>query len=103
MTIMTQAEKEHLARLTPDDLFSVYSGKPGKCCCGCAGNHRYWRAHRIAAGKHRGYEVDEEDINDRQVARVLKLLQNWFALVEYGGSYFAGEIDGRLYIAYLKQ
>lgn len=75
MSLLTPTGFEQLQALKPQDLFSVYSGRPGRCCCGCFGQHRYLSEHRVAAGKHRGYTVDDEDINDRQVNRVLRLLQ----------------------------
>lgn len=64
-----------LKDLTPDDVMSVYSGRNGRCCCGCSGNHRYNSKYRDAAGKRRGYELDDEDVSDYQVRRVLKIVQ----------------------------
>ena len=48
-------------------ITSVYSGINGKCCCGCAGKHRYASAYRKLASKHRGYEVRDEEVSDRSV------------------------------------
>ena len=48
-------------------IISVYSGIKGKCCCGCAGKHRYASAYRKLASKDRGYEVRDEEVSDRSV------------------------------------
>lgn len=64
-----------LADLTIDDVRSVYSGKAGKCCCGCAGKHSYNPAHVKEATKDRGYSIDENEINARQVKRVLNIIK----------------------------
>lgn len=48
-------------------IISVYSGINGKCCCGCAGKHRYASAYRKLASKDRGYEVRDEEVSDRSV------------------------------------
>lgn len=100
---LTAITRLALARTTTSDLLSVYSGKPGKCCCGCAGNHRYASATRAEAAEHRGYAISDDEVNDRQVAKVLGLLQANPILVEAEGSHFAAEIDGRLYVAYLRE
>jgi len=91
-----------LARLVPADLFGVYSGKNGKCCCGCAGNHRYVAANREAAGLHRGYAVSDDEVNDRQVAKVLGLLKANVEEVQQDYDHFALVVGERLYVAYLK-
>ncbi len=70
----TQAALAVIAALTVSDVSSVYSGKPG-CCCGCKGNHRYNSQHVESASKNRGYAVTGSDINDRQVAKVLAVIQ----------------------------
>lgn len=61
---------------------SVYSGKAGKCYCGCSGNHRYASKHVEAAGKDRGYAIGKEEVNDRQVKKVLGIVQANFQLEE---------------------
>jgi len=83
-------------------IHHVYSGKAGKCTCGCAGTHRYSSAYREEAGKARGYALDDGDCNDRQVSKVVRLLT---AMLINGnahdeGGHVWGEADGRLYIAY---
>ena len=58
-------------------IISVYSGINGKCCCGCAGKHRYASAYRVLAGKRRGYKVRDEEVSDRSVKIISnKVLNN---------------------------
>ena len=61
---------------------SVYSGKDGKCCCGCAGTH--WK---------------NTDDNMRNVMRIIKKIENATEL-DNGGSYIATVEGSRLYIVY---
>lgn len=86
--------------MTTDDVMSVYSGKVNMCCCGCAGNHRYNSKYREIAGVDRGYDVTDEDINDRQVKKVLNLIKTHEAIAQDGDSYIAIELENRLYIVY---
>jgi hypothetical protein len=48
-------------------VYQVYSGKNGRCCCGCSGKYTVATAHRVYASKRCGYQVDAEDCNDRTV------------------------------------
>lgn len=99
MKPMTVEQLQRFAALTPEGVVSVYGGKPG-CACGCRGNHRYSSAHRELGSKRRGYSVDDDEVNDRQVKKVLNVLKTHYALVEAGGNNYAAEVDGRLYIVY---
>ena len=56
---------------------SVYSGKDGACCCGCAGKHTYASKYREAAGKERGYAIRDEEINDRVVKTIYNKVMLW--------------------------
>jgi len=56
---------------------SVYSGLHG-CCCGCRGKHTYASGHRQWATSHRGYTVDDGEVNDKTVRRHVKTIQRWF-------------------------
>ena len=53
--------------ITLDQVFEVYSGINGRCCCGCSGKYSIASKHRVYAGKHRGYSVDLDECNDRTV------------------------------------
>jgi hypothetical protein len=63
------------------DVVSVYSGKAGKCCCGCSGKHRVASAHRQAAAKSRGYAVDDDEVSDRSVKLIYRKVK---AAIEAG-------------------
>jgi len=78
---------------------SVYSGKAGKCCCGCAGKHYYASASRDEAGSDRGYPVRDEEVSDRMVSRVLKILEETPG-VEHEDEFDSVVIGNRLYVAY---
>ncbi len=93
--------------VTPAQVVSVYSGKAGKCMCGCAGNHRYNPDHAELGAKRRGYPVLAEDINMTQVTRVLRLIQaEPSALVEPGlnggETILSARVGNRDLVAYLK-
>ena len=66
-----------IASLTVADVMSAYSGKPG-CACGCNGTYRIIEANRKEADADRGYAHDDEDVNPRQVSKVLGQVQ-WAA------------------------
>jgi hypothetical protein len=76
------AVKSLLESVTLDQVMSVYSGKKGKCYCGCSGNHRYASAHREIAGQNRGYPISDDEVNDRQVKRVLGIVKANFTVPE---------------------
>lgn len=85
-----------------EQVMSVYSGRNGACCCGCAGTHSYASAHRDAGSKNRGYPVDDEDINDRQVTRVFNLIQKNAAIAQVDlPSNISIVLEKRLYVIYL--
>jgi hypothetical protein len=66
--------------LTPDMIRSVYSGRNGKCCCGCAGKH---------------------STEARQITRILNLVKK--NPTEFVTNEFVSTVVGkRVYIAYLK-
>ena len=81
-TLLTPAQ---VAKLTPADIISVYSGRDGRCCCGCSGQHRINSQHVKAVEKDRGFLVETEEINDKQVKRVLKIVQEDIAKVSMDG------------------
>lgn len=115
----TRAALELIAAITVADVSSVYSGKPG-CCCGCKGNHRYNSAHVASASKNRGYAVTPDEVNDRQVKKVLGVIQqnaeavasnfvadaahgstnNFWVELPNGGFDAKGEPTTRLFIVY---
>lgn len=91
--------------MTDADVMSVYSGKGGKCCCGCSGIHRYHPAHVAVAAKDRGYAIDPKQVNIGQVRRVLRTIQENVAEAEFGTNYvswvdYDHSEKGKLYIVY---
>jgi len=79
---------------------SVYTGKPGKCCCGCSGIHRYAKAHRDWASKNRGYTVKDDEINDKHVKKVVNVINANIADADVGSNNTSVEICSRLFVAY---
>lgn len=51
-------------------VVAVYTGKQG-CMCGCKGKYRYTELTRAEAGKRRGYEVGDDEVNESVVTRVI--------------------------------
>jgi hypothetical protein len=92
--------------ITTEEISSVYIGRAGKCCCGCAGKYSFpSTVDREAAEKSRGYALDEKDISDRSVAFVMRKLNVAIVAgtgIDDGGCYVACEEGTRLYIVYLK-
>ena len=81
----------------------VYSGKDGKCCCGCAGKHTYASAFREECSKSRGYPVEDEDISDRTVRMIVKKVQAQIDIgnIQYEKKDFISTVIGeRLYVVY---
>jgi hypothetical protein len=83
---------------------SVYSGKDGACCCGCSGTHYYASKHREEAGKSRGYNVEDKEINDKQVTRIINKIEKLAAagvqIDTVPDVYFSAVEGKRLYIVY---
>lgn len=101
-------ENAKVLALTVTDILSVYSGKDGKCCCGCSGKHYYAKALQAEAGKNRGYAVGDDECSDKMIARVLRLVQanvgDADVMLDAQGNvdHVAVVLGGRLYIAYPK-
>ncbi|MBY0560051.1 hypothetical protein [Hyphomicrobium sp.] len=71
-----------LNALQKTDIKSVYTGRAGKCCCGCAGTHSEKPATKTY---------------------VLNILKKNAADVDDDGDNLSVEIGGRLYVAYRTQ
>lgn len=80
---------------------SVYSGKANRCCCGCSGKHYYKNETRELAGKNRGYEIEDEEISDSMVKRIIKKIQENISISENMDTCISIELGERLYIAYI--
>ena len=77
------------------DVESAYSGKDGKCCCGCSGKHYYLKAQ----GDYRGGGTTKDAT---QVKRILNIV-NAAEKKEVDSVFVSAVVDTRLYIVYLKQ
>ena len=65
--------------LSINDINRVYSGKAGRCCCGCSGK----------------YSSD-----DKAKRRLLRLLNENPSAIDRGSNYIAVELGTRIHIAY---
>ena len=103
-----QNEKENtmtmmIQNLQPANVLSVYSGKKDRCCCGFAGKHSYASATRTEAQTSRGYAIGDDEVNDKMVTRVLRLIQAHEGDVTIDDeTCISVELGNRLYIAYLR-
>lgn len=83
---------------------SSYNGQSGKCCCGCAGKHRYPSSQAQNGKKLRGYEIDADEVSDRAVNMAIKKIEKMSALepenMSSGDNYIAYDDGGRLTIVY---
>lgn len=89
-----------------ENVASVYSGKNGKCCCGCAGKHRYASAHREWASHDRGYQISDDEVSDRSVMMIANKIKRLGARQDDPSDnhvYAESENGSRLYIAYLRK
>lgn len=83
-----------------DKVASVYSGKANKCCCGCSGKYYYAKKFQEWSSKNRGYPVNDEDVNDRQVKRIVNKLNKNIEKLESDSNWFCLTEGNRWYIAY---
>lgn len=96
-------KKEYIDRiesLSLENVKSVYSGKPGKCCCGCSGIHRY--NARFAKD-----DYERSSVSDRFVKRVINVLkENALGYtpsdVDLDRTYVAAVVGNKVYIAYVR-
>ena len=79
--INTNAPRKAVKDLTTSDFVKAYSGKAGRCCCGCSG--KYYPA------------------GDKMVARILKKIQaSDPSKVDFGATYVAVDNETRQWILY---
>lgn len=98
-TIRTTREVEFNRR----DIESVYIGKPNSCMCGCSGKYYYTKESAKYAGKNRGYELAENEINEKKVDEVLGIFRNYkYCDIENLDNYIFTIIQGgKQYTIYL--
>lgn len=103
METTADLEKE-IKELEIKDIISVYSGKDGFCCCGCSGNHYYNSNLVKEASKNRGYQVGNDEINDKMVKRVLNIFKKTSVKdIDFEEAFYATVVGNRLYIIYLNK
>jgi hypothetical protein len=87
---------------TLSNVAKVYRGRSGKCCCGCSGKYRFAKAHLAWAATNRGYEVDDNEVNDSYVKKIWKIIADpaHHDLIECTDSYMAYDDGTTLFIAY---
>ena len=87
-----------------DNILSVYHGRVGACCCGCAGRHAYTKQHQALAGRERGYAVTDDEVSERVVSNVAKrVLES--AEIEYMDVFrpiLSCETETKTFVVYLK-
>lgn len=83
---------EDLHTLQLSDVTQVYSGKDGRCCCGCSGTHSYPSTAKVESW---------QKVNDKEVKRIFGILKKNASEAEFGGNHFSVVIGQRLYIAYV--
>lgn len=91
---------QQLLNLKASDLVSVYSGKSGKCSCGCSGTHRYWNAEEGTAD--RGYTVSPDEVNQRFMNTTLKTIQRNADQAEGWDNIWSYDSGTRVYVAYVR-
>lgn len=83
-----------------------YSGRPG-CMCGCNGKYSYTTKLRDFSGEDRGYSIDDDEISDVAVKRMInkfkKLLQTDVKIdLNMSSGYFFYETPSRYNAIYFK-
>lgn len=101
----TVEQQEQLMKLQISEVKRVYSGRSGKCMCGCSGIWRYSKDKVEQGSKDRGYEVGQDEVNDGFVKRVVTKLKLNASKVEFGEGFtdekhFVLTEDGRDYVVY---
>lgn len=84
-----------------ENVVDAYNGNVG-CMCGCNGDYAYASAHREFAGKDRGYEVDDDEVNDRKVKSRFNRMKKHNGPFLVGDNYVYFEENGRCFAVYFK-
>jgi hypothetical protein len=82
-----------------ENIMKVYSGRKGKCACGCSGTYRYASVHREMGAIYTGREIDDEDVNDKQVRKVVNIINKNLENAEVDKDGVTLTIGERLYFA----
>lgn len=88
-----------ISEVTLSNVRSAYSGKHG-CCCGCNGDHVYQERTRAFASKWRGYDVHDDEVNEKKLEAILKKIKK-HPDSENEGDMITLRTERKLYIVYL--
>jgi len=88
-----------------ENVSSVYSGTPHKCMCGCSGTYYYTSVNKEYSSKNRGYEVTNDEVNNKMVRKVLNIFRDFNGDIEGIDDYIFTIIVSptRQYTIYLKK
>jgi hypothetical protein len=89
--------------LTLDNVASVYSGKRGMCACGCSGKHTYSTEHKVWASKNRGYDVGDDEVNDRTVKTIFNKVMKAPNMEMIDNEFAMFDTETRTYVVYFKK
>jgi len=91
--------------LVMNDVMFVYSGRKGACACGCKGKYSYHQMRRAESSKWRGYRVTDDELNERQVNRVLGHIKRNVSTAKYDENvrYLSVDVGTRTYVVYLSK
>ncbi len=84
-------------------VIHVYSGLNGYCCCGCKGKHTYASSAKGRGKELRGYAIDDADINDRTVSRVVNQITASGEVQQDSDDHVFAVVGKRIYIAYFEK
>jgi len=83
-----------------EDVLKAYSGHPG-CACGCLGKYYYRKTTQELGTKDRGYKVDDDEVSDVQVRRIVNIMNaNWDKVQDFGGCFHFEKSKSRVYTVY---
>lgn len=88
--------------ISPDDIISVYTGRDGECCCGCAGDHIYHSTKQTEGSEHRGYAVGDDEVDDKKFQWIIDVI-NQALKTEDLGSCISTVVGDRIFIAYRRR
>lgn len=89
---MIDLKISQMPKIELEDVVSIYVGKPGMCYCGCSGKYTYTSKNQEIAGKRRGYEVKDEEVNDKRIERLIKKMSDPETV--FINKVIVGKVDG---------
>ena len=88
-------------KINKNEVVDVYSGRARSCCCGCSGTYSYRadKTLRDIGTKQRGYEVEDNEVNERMISRIVNKLNKNMERVEKEWDHYFLEEGNRWYMA----